>query len=137
MALTLQLKPTRTGSLSKAQPWPQRVRVVEKPRKHHLLRGFIVVGNTIAALLRRLRVEEKPKKRRLLRNKAFVGSMFAAAAFVAVVVWWRRGPSNGVADEDRRDAQFTSPKPPDVAPDGDVVVTDTAAPQDLAITVPA
>jgi hypothetical protein len=121
-----------------AQPRLQRFQIVEKPRKRRLLRGLILVGNMITALLRRLRVEEKPKKRHRLRN-TLVGTTIAAAAFVAVFTWWRRGRSNGAGDEDRRGAQATFPEPkrPDAEPDRDGAVTDADAPQDIAMPVPA
>jgi len=132
MALTLQ-----RGALSKAQPRLQRFQAVEKPRKRRLLRGLILAGNTIAALLRSLRIEEKPKKRHLLR-KTFVGITIAASA-VAVFAWWRRGGSHGAGDEDRRGALsgFPEPKTPDAELARDVAMTDASAPQEIAIPVPS
>jgi hypothetical protein len=112
-----------------------RLHTEQKPKRHVLLRSLAFAGS-VAALVRRLRSAEKPKRRHLLRSKRFLGSMLAASAFVAVVVWWRRGSPAGAVAGDRHDAQSASPKPetPDVEPGWEGAPTDAGAPLDLERT---
>jgi hypothetical protein len=49
MVLTLGRRLELVGALSKVQPQLQRLHIVEKPKKRHLLRNVTVVGSTIAA----------------------------------------------------------------------------------------
>jgi hypothetical protein len=81
MALTLQRKLELAGALSKVQPQLQRLHLVEKPKKRHLVRNAILVGSAIAA-----------------------------CAVVAVAVCRRRGCCSGAVVASRGDAQAGSPE---------------------------
>jgi hypothetical protein len=131
MALTLQSRRDLAGDLAKAQPRLVRLRIAEKPKKRHLLRYVVFVGNTIAAL-RRLRIAEKPKKRHRLRNVVVAGSAITAGAIAAAVVCCRRGWCRATEVTDREDAQAGSEQTtPEFGPDRDGPATDADAPLDI------
>lgn len=133
MALTLQSGLELAGGLPKVQPQLQRLHIVEKPKRRHVLRNVVFVGSTIAALLQKLRIVDKPKRRHLLRNAVFVGSTIAAGVFVAVFVCRRQGWCNGAVAGDEGDAQaiFPGQEPSDVAPDREGQATDGNEPRDI------
>lgn len=104
MALTLQSGLELAGGLPKVQPQLQRLHIVEKPKKRHVL-----------------------------RNAVFVGSTIAGGAFVAVFVCRRRGWCSGAVAGDEGDAQASVPEqePSDVAPDWEGQATDGNEPRDI------
>jgi hypothetical protein len=111
MALTFQRTLELSGVLSKVKPQLERLHLVEKSKKRHLLRNVVLVGSTIAA-----------------------------GAVVAVVVCRRRGCCNGAAAGNGGDAQASSPEqdtPPTPSPDSEGPATDADGSQDIGDPGPA
>jgi hypothetical protein len=108
MALTLQRTLELGGALSKVQPQLQRLHIVKKPKKRHLL-----------------------------RNVALVGSTLAVGAVVAVVVLRGRSCRTKAVAGDGQGTQARGQETPEAEPDWEGLPIDVDAPHDIAIPVPA